>query len=449
MKKLSTTLLAVIITSALFFKACDQAEQLPGDVGVPVVHIELNKTTAEIPFGDTLRLIPTLFPENATNRAVNWLSTNPAVATVVDGLVTAVSEGSATIVATSQDGNRSATCVVAVGAPTPPTLVTHISFGSETFAVHISGSTAVGGALRVLPWNATNSSVIWNNSNPVVATLYDYYYYTLDWGYIVLLRGFVRGVSVGTTTITATTVDGSNLTATAEIEVYDDEILPNRCNTRTPGWGESLGTISWGTIDNTNIESGTSPIIGTNGRPNQIWSGAVFASACREKTTFRGSTSSSFNADCRGDINELVGDFFSWCAVYRFADQFCPYPWRVPTREDFVDLDLNLGGNGLGRSEREANGGVVNGFTIAEQLQWYTDTDGSPGFGFPPQIGGVWGGAWLTSDAFGLSNSGYWSLSRDANTGHIYALAFGPFWIDPASTSLLRGGGQVLRCVRN
>ena len=69
--------------------------------------------------GDTVKLTGTVSPNEATNKTLSWSSSNTAVATVdANGLVTAVSEGSATITAKTQDGsNVSATCEVTVLNP--------------------------------------------------------------------------------------------------------------------------------------------------------------------------------------------------------------------------------------------------------------------------------------------------------------------------------------------
>ena len=59
-------------------------------------------------------------PENATNKAVTWASSNPSVATVEDGKVTAVGAGTATITVAAADGSgKSAACTVTVTEPEP------------------------------------------------------------------------------------------------------------------------------------------------------------------------------------------------------------------------------------------------------------------------------------------------------------------------------------------
>lgn len=54
----------------------------------------------------------TVNPENADNQTVTWSSSNEVVATVVDGLVTAIAEGTAVI--TAEAGGKTATCTVTV-----------------------------------------------------------------------------------------------------------------------------------------------------------------------------------------------------------------------------------------------------------------------------------------------------------------------------------------------
>ena len=90
---------------------------------VSVTGVTLNKTSTELTVGQSETLTATVQPDDATNKAMNWSSSNEAVATVdTNGKVTAVGEGNATITATAADGsNISATCTVTVEKPyTPP-----------------------------------------------------------------------------------------------------------------------------------------------------------------------------------------------------------------------------------------------------------------------------------------------------------------------------------------
>ena len=95
-----------------------------GGAAVPVTGVTLNKTTLTLTAGDSETLTATVAPSNATNKAVTWSTSNAAVATVNNGIVTAVSAGTATITVTTTDGSKTETCTVTVTAATVPVLNT-------------------------------------------------------------------------------------------------------------------------------------------------------------------------------------------------------------------------------------------------------------------------------------------------------------------------------------
>ena len=83
----------------------------------PVVGITLDNTSLIIAVGNTATITANIQPQDATNKRLTWTSSNEAVATVADGVVTAVGEGNAIITAKSADGsNVTATCQVTVVA---------------------------------------------------------------------------------------------------------------------------------------------------------------------------------------------------------------------------------------------------------------------------------------------------------------------------------------------
>lgn len=82
---------------------------------IPVSYIFLNRNEANVEIGKTIQLYPTVFPENAANKAVTYTSSSKAVATVSStGLITGVSAGTTTITVTSADGKKTATCKVSI-----------------------------------------------------------------------------------------------------------------------------------------------------------------------------------------------------------------------------------------------------------------------------------------------------------------------------------------------
>ena len=88
---------------------------------VSVTGVSLDKTELSLTVGDTETLTATVAPDNATNQAVTWTSSDPSVATVdAAGKVTAVGAGTATITVTTADGSFTATCTVTVRPEIPP-----------------------------------------------------------------------------------------------------------------------------------------------------------------------------------------------------------------------------------------------------------------------------------------------------------------------------------------
>ena len=97
------------------------AASLGDSVIYKVTKVELDKTSLTLTDGGTAQLTATVEPDDATNRGVTWESSDTSVATVNNGVVTAVAPGTATITATAKDGSgKSATCTVTVTAKPSP-----------------------------------------------------------------------------------------------------------------------------------------------------------------------------------------------------------------------------------------------------------------------------------------------------------------------------------------
>ena len=91
------------------------SQQLAGETSNPVSGIKFDKDTVIIKKGSSEKLIATVLPNTAFNKNLNWSSSDENVATVDEnGLVTAVSEGSADITVTTDDGGFMAVCKVEI-----------------------------------------------------------------------------------------------------------------------------------------------------------------------------------------------------------------------------------------------------------------------------------------------------------------------------------------------
>ena len=81
---------------------------------VSVTGVKLDKTELPLVVGGNATLIATVEPDTATDKSVTWESSDPNVATVEDGTVTAVKAGEATITVKTVDGGFTDTCAVKV-----------------------------------------------------------------------------------------------------------------------------------------------------------------------------------------------------------------------------------------------------------------------------------------------------------------------------------------------
>ncbi len=140
--------------------------------------------------GDNHTLIATITPEDATDKTVTWKSSDPGIATVSeDGVVTAVSVGTATIYASSSNG-LTAECAVTVKPGV--VAVTGISLTNTELLMKEGQVTDLIAIVR--PENATDKTVVWSSSDEQIVT--------------VDQNGVVTAIKQGNAIITAETANG-------------------------------------------------------------------------------------------------------------------------------------------------------------------------------------------------------------------------------------------------
>ena len=174
-----------------------------------VTSVSLDKTTAELTVGETLKLTATVSPSDAANKSVTWSSSNTDIATVgTDGTVTAKAVGTADITVTTADGGKTATCKVTVKEATTEIEVTGITIsdgteGSEEKTLKVGNTLSL--TANIDPSNATNQNITWSVSDDKddvdVVTLSS----TTD------KEIKVTANAVGAATITVRTEDGSRI----------------------------------------------------------------------------------------------------------------------------------------------------------------------------------------------------------------------------------------------
>lgn len=117
---LSTTSWEKTLTSQARITACTVTYSAGSSSDpVAVTGVSLDEDAIALEVGEKQTLTATVSPNDATNKSVTWESDDTDVATVVDGLVTAIGAGNATITAKTDDGDFTATCDVTVTAAKP------------------------------------------------------------------------------------------------------------------------------------------------------------------------------------------------------------------------------------------------------------------------------------------------------------------------------------------
>lgn len=166
-----------------------------------ITALELSPKNAEMLEGGTVAITPVFTPSYATNQTLTWTSSDETIATVNEqGVVTGVKVGNATISATTTDGSDiTATCQVTV----KPVVATGISV--DPIAVTITAGETTQLSVTMTPSNATYKTATWSSSDEAIATVDE--------------NGVVTGIAAGQAQVTATTIDGTNLSATSVVTV--------------------------------------------------------------------------------------------------------------------------------------------------------------------------------------------------------------------------------------
>lgn len=164
-----------------------------------VSSVSLDKKELNLVAGDEETLKATINPDYAENKNVTWESSDEEIATVENGVVKAISPGTAEIKVISEDGEKEAVCKITVTSPP----IEKISFSETEKTVYVSSKTQLN--LITEPTNSVLENAIWTSSDEEVATVED---------------GVVQAISIGKTTITVSNEDES-LIASIEITVIN------------------------------------------------------------------------------------------------------------------------------------------------------------------------------------------------------------------------------------
>lgn len=167
--------------------------------------IALNMPELDLEVADTYQLEYTVGPEFATADDVQWESSNNAVATVENGLVTAVSVGEAVITVKCNDNSLAATCQVRVLGEIEEVSVTAIELANPEMALSVGGEMSL--VWTVVPANATNKNVEFSVEGDCIS---------------IDEKGNVVGLEPGQAVVTISATDGSGVKAECNVTVTQD-----------------------------------------------------------------------------------------------------------------------------------------------------------------------------------------------------------------------------------
>lgn len=197
---------------------------------VSVTGITLSQSSLNLAVNESQTVtVANVSPANANNKNVTWSTDNASVASVANGKVTGVADGTATITATAQDGSG-ITATVAVTVTTVTASSLSLSPSSIDVIAYYKTTKLTP---QFSPANTTNKTIAsWVSGDTNIATVDG--------------SGNVTGIAAGSTTITATSTSGNHTaTATVNVSVKDlNSVFFNDGNAADSGVAGTLVSFS-------------------------------------------------------------------------------------------------------------------------------------------------------------------------------------------------------------
>ena len=166
---------------------------------IAVKSVTLDKSNLSISVDDKVKLNATINPSNATNKTITWSSSNNNVAKVVNGEVTGIAPGYATI--TAKVDGKSATCGVSVVAKRID--VTSIDLDVTSTILKVGENKTINATVN--PSNASNKKITWTSSNSNIVSVNN---------------GVITARSIGKATVTAAI---GGISSTVDVTVIDSD----------------------------------------------------------------------------------------------------------------------------------------------------------------------------------------------------------------------------------
>lgn len=264
--------------------------------------VTLSREKAELLVDETMTLTAVVGPENTTDKTLTWSSSNPEVASVENGKVTALKVGVATITATTVNG-ISGRCELKVN----PVLASSIEIEGGDKEIFIGAAAT----LNVIfdPANTTDKTLVWASSDERVVTLDNGRIYGAGLGEAVVTATATNGVSasikvkVNEIKVTGISLDTSSLILKeGETGILTAIISPANATFKEVTWSssdESVATVADGKV--TALGRGTVTVTATT--PNNL------TATCEVKVVMTGDSNDNGTisiSDATMAVNDLL-----------------------------------------------------------------------------------------------------------------------------------------------
>ncbi len=321
---------------------------------VAVTNLALNQDTLYMNIGEQITLSATVTPTNAMPN-VSWESSRQYIATVDNGVVSAIRSGECDIIATCQD--KQAVCHVVVSEILP----TEVTLNQEDAMIEVGSQLTL--TATVLPENATNQTVTWTTTNSTVATVNN---------------GVVTAVGPGECNIVATCGNKQAICHVIVVEQFiyitldehDTRLLPNHIisltPTITPVATDLVVTSSNPEVAAARLAGGKIQVVGIAEGIASIRvssaDGYAFSDSCIvEVYTERG------DVNCDGFVNisdatSLIDALLDGSTVYSTENADCNNDGNVTITDLTMLIDALLGGTALPDKDSEII--TVNGVSF-------------------------------------------------------------------------------------
>ena len=258
---------------------------------VPLTGLALNASTTALTVGEKVTITPVFTPSNSTQKTITWESSDSNIATVDNGVVTAISEGDVTITCTPVSATSLAQTITFNVSASTSTDLTQIVLSDTTATVEQGDTKTITATL--VPSNTTQTNIEWTSSDNTIATV-------VGNG----LSCVVTAVNVGQCYITAKSTDNTAISAqcfftTSEASASGDsyDVLLSD----SASYDTSTQTL-------TSTKTGTANWLTNEGRANALINEPITNGMEVEIETFS-QKGSAYNADGKADWGILSYGF--------------------------------------------------------------------------------------------------------------------------------------------